>query len=155
NVIPLNRMDPVATKIQSFIPLPLNSALVNNYPIPAYTNYRHTTIPSFKLDHNLRDTMKLAWYYSENRNFSPSADGLAAPITAAVHNDSVTRTTRINYDQAITPTMLLHLGAGLFYLNQSYLSSPYDQSALGWGGNFSASQLFPQILFGGDTARGG
>ena len=51
--------------------------------------------------------------------------------------------------------MLLHLGVGLLYLNQSYLSSPLDQSTLGWGGNFSASQLFPQIVFNGDTARGG
>jgi hypothetical protein len=74
NIIPPARMDPVATKIQSYIPLPLNSALVNNYPIPAYLNYRHTTIPSFKLDHNVSATIKLAAYYSENRNFSPAAD---------------------------------------------------------------------------------
>jgi hypothetical protein len=155
NVIPLSRMDPVATKIQSFIPLPRNSALVNNYPIPAYLNFRHTTIPSLKLDHNISSTIKLAFYYSENRSYTPNADGLPAPITAAVPNDSVTRTTRINYDQSITPTMLLHLGVGLLYLNQTYLSSPLDQSTLGWGGNFSASQLFPQVIFNGDTARGG
>jgi len=155
NMIPKDLIDPVAAKVQSFIPLPLNSALVNNYPIPAYSNYRHTTIPSFKLDHNLRATMKLAWYYTENRSYSPNADGLPAPITAAVPNDSVTRITRINFDQSITPTMLLHLGAGLLYLNQSYLSAAYNQSDLGWGGNFSASQLFPQIVFNGDNARGG
>jgi hypothetical protein len=155
NIIPGSRMDPVASKIQSFIPLPRNSASVNNYPIPAYQNYRHTTIPSLKLDHNVSSTIKLAWFYSENRSYSPNADGLPAPITAAVPNDSVTRITRINYDQSITPTVLLHLGAGLLYLNQTYLSSPIDQSSLGWGGNFSASQLFPQIVFNGDTARGG
>jgi hypothetical protein len=155
NIIPMDRMDPVAAKVQSFVPQPLNSALVNNYPIPAYSNYRHTTIPSFKLDHNLRATMKLSWYYTENRSYSPNSDGLPAPITAAVPNDSVTRITRINFDQSITPTMLLHLGAGLLYLNQSYLSAAYNQSDLGWGGNFSASQLFPQIVFNGDNARGG
>jgi len=155
NMIPMDRMDPVAAKIQQFIPLPLNNLLANNYPIPAYSNYRHTTIPSFKLDHSLRATMKLSWYYTENRSYSPNSDGLPAPITAAVPNDSVTRITRINFDQSITPTMLLHLGAGLLYLNQSYLSAAYNQSDLGWGGNFSASQLFPQLVFGGDTARGG
>jgi hypothetical protein len=155
NIIPVGRIDPVAAKIQGFIPLSLNSGLVNNYPIPAYPNYRHTTLPSFKLDHNLSSTMKISWYYAENRSYSPNADGLPAPITAAVPNDSVTRTTRINYDQSITPTLLLHLGAGLMYLNQSYLSAAYNQSDLGWGGNFSASQLFPQIVFGGDTAKGG
>src|SRR5579883_2316280 len=131
NVIPQTMMDPVARKIQSYIPLPLNAQLVNNYPIPAYQNYRHTTIPSLKIDHNLSSTMKLAWYYSENRSYSP------------------------NYDQSLTPTVLLHLGAGLMYLNQSQLSAALDQSTLGWGSNFSASQLFPQIVFGGDNARGG
>ncbi|PWU02362.1 MAG: hypothetical protein C5B51_20940 [Terriglobia bacterium] len=155
NMIPIDRMDPVARKIQSFIPLALNSQLVNNYPVPAYQNYRHTTIPSLKLDHNISSTMKLAWYYSENRSYTPNADGLPQPITAATPNDSTTRTTRLNYDQSITPTMLLHLGAGLMYLNQSQLSAPIDQSTLGWGSNFSASQLFPQIVFGGDNARGG
>jgi hypothetical protein len=155
NIIPGDRIDPVAAKIQSFIPLPLNSGLVNNYPIPAYSNYRHTTIPGFKIDHSLKATMKLAGYYTENHSYSPNADGLPAPITAAVPNDSVTRIVRLNYDQSITPTMLLHLGGGLLYLNQSYLSSPYNQSDLGWGSNFSASQLFPQLVFGGDTARGG
>jgi hypothetical protein len=155
NMIPMARMDPVAAKIQGFIPLPLNSGLVNNYPIPAYTNFRHTTIPSFKLDHNVSARIKLAGYYSENRNFTPGSDGIAAPITAAVLQDNVTRTTRINYDQSLTPTMLLHLGVGLMYLHQVFLSAPYDQSLLGWGGNFSASQLFPQVVFGGDTSRGG
>ena len=155
NKIPANRFDPVALKIQGFIPLPLNSGVVNNYPIPAYTNSRHTTIPSFKLDHSFSTTVKVAWYYSENRNFTPGSDGIPDPITAAVKQDNVTRTTRINYDQALTPTVLLHLGVGLMYMNQSFLSAAYEQSQLGWGRNFSASQLFPQIVFGGDTTRGG
>src|SRR5207253_2842853 len=63
NIIPLTRMDPVAAKIQGFIPLPLNSGLVNNYPVPAFTNFRHATIPSFKLDHSLSGTIKLSGYY--------------------------------------------------------------------------------------------
>ena len=155
NIVPLDQMDKVALKIQGFIPLPLNNGLVNNYPIPAFTNYRYTTIPSFKIDHNLSSTIKLSGYYSENRNTTPNADGLPDPISARQQNDATTRTIRINYDQTLTPTLLFHVGAGLMYLNQSFLTAPYDQSQLGWGGNFSASQLFPQIIFGGDTSRGG
>src|SRR6266852_383244 len=120
NIIPPTSMDPVAAKIQAFIPLPLNSKLVNNYPIPAYTNFRHTTIPSFKLDHNVSPAIKLAGYYSENRNFTPGSDGIPDPITAAVKQDNKTRTTRINYDQTLSPTLLLHLGAGLLYMHQSF-----------------------------------
>ena len=162
NMIPIARMDPVAAKIQGFIPLPLSSGLVNNYPVPAHPNLRHATIPSFKLDHNVSNTIKVSGYYSENRNYTPGggvgvggADGMPKPISGDVAVNSVTRTTRINYDQSITPTMLLHLGAGLMYLNQSNLTAPFDQSTLGWGGNFSASQLFPQMTFNPDTARGG
>jgi hypothetical protein len=155
NVVPLDRMDPVALKVQGFIPLPLNNGIVNNYPIPLYENYRHTTIPSFKIDHNLSSTMKLAWYYSENRNFTPAADGMANPVTAAVKQDNKARTTRINYDHSLSPTLLLHLGVGLMYMYQKFEPALYDQSQLGWGGNFSASHLFPQFGFGGDTTRGG
>jgi hypothetical protein len=155
NIVPPDRMDKVALKIQGFIPQPLTTGIVNNYPVPAFTNYRYTTIPSFKLDHNLSATMKLSAYYSENRTTTPNADGIPDPLSARQQNDATTRTTRINYEQTLTPTILFHLGAGLFFLNQSFLTAPYDQSQLGWGGNFSASQLFPQMIFGGDTSRGG
>jgi hypothetical protein len=155
NIIPAARLDPVSLKIQGFIPLPLNNGLTQNYPIPLYSNYRHTTIPSFKLDHNLSATRKIAWYFSENRNFTPGSDGIPDPITAAVKQDNRTRTTRINYDQSISPTVLLHLGAGLMYMNQSFLPAAYDQDSLGWGRSFAAKQLFPQIVFGGDATRGG
>src|SRR5712691_1551886 len=75
NIIPPTSMDPVAAKIQAFIPLPLNSKLVNNYPIPAYTNFRHTTIPSFKLDHSLSSKIRMSLYYGYTHTVSPSANG--------------------------------------------------------------------------------
>src|SRR5215468_8750972 len=55
NIIHPALLDPVALKIQSMMPLPTNNNLVNNYQIPGYENYRHTTIPSFKIDHNFND----------------------------------------------------------------------------------------------------
>ena len=155
NIIPLNRMDPVALKIQTLIPQAGNSGLVNNYPVPAYTNFRRTTIPSFKIDHNLSNNAKLALYYSENRNFSPRNDGMPFPVTAAVSQDDKTRTTRLNYDYSLSPTMLLHLGAGLLYTNQNFLPELYDTTQLGFAKNFSASKFFPNILWGGTTSRGG
>jgi hypothetical protein len=155
NIIPLNRIDPVAANIQTMIPLPLNSGLINNYPIPAYSTYRHTTIPSFKIDHSLSSSIKIAGYYSENHNYSPNANGFTQAFTNATRTDSVARTTRINYDQTLTPTLLLHLGAGLMYFTQSQLTPPFDQTTLGWGGNFSAPNLFPYIAFGTDASKGG
>src|SRR6185436_14469919 len=116
----LARQDPVALKVQSYIPTPTNSLLANNYSVPAYTNFRRTTIPSFKIDHNLSQTIKLAWYYSENRNITPNNDGMPFPVTAALTQDNKTRTTRVNYDHSLTPRVLLHLGAGLIYTNQNF-----------------------------------
>jgi hypothetical protein len=155
NIIPAARMDPVASNIQTMIPLPLNAGLINNYPIPAYQNYRHTTIPSFKIDHNFSSTVKVSGYYSENRTQSPNANGFAQAFTSATATDSITRTTRINYDQSITPTMLLHLGAGLLYLTQPQLTPPFDQNSLGWSKSFSYPNLFPYVAFGPDASKGG
>jgi hypothetical protein len=157
NTIPLKQMDPVALKVQALIPLPLNNGLVNNYPIPSYANFRRSTIPSFKLDHNLSNSMRLSWYYSENRNYTPNNDGMPHPVTARVPLDNKARTTRVNYDHSISPTVLLHLGVGLMYQVQQFMPEPFDTSKLGWGPGqqFSASQLFPNFLWGGDNTKGG
>src|ERR1051326_7609242 len=53
NRIDPSLFDPVAKKILDLIPLPTNGALINNYVIPGYSVPNHTTIPSFKIDHNL------------------------------------------------------------------------------------------------------
>ena len=50
NTIPLAQLDPVALKVQAYLPLPNLPGLVSNY-LPVYTNSRVTTIPSVKLDH--------------------------------------------------------------------------------------------------------
>src|SRR6516165_210410 len=89
NIVPMDRMDPVALKIQSLIPLSLNAGLINNYPIPAYTNFRHTTIPSFKIDHSISSSTKIAGYYSENDTVSPNANGFTQVFTSATPTDSV------------------------------------------------------------------
>ncbi|MCU1335836.1 MAG: hypothetical protein JWO19_1417 [Bryobacterales bacterium] len=155
NKIPLTDMDPVAARIQAMIPLPTNNGLINNYAVPAYTNFRHTEIPSIKIDHNISSTIKVAGYYSATRTYSPQADGYTQAFTNAYPQDTLSQTTRINYDQTITPTVLLHLGAGLLYTNTNQLTPQFDQSTLGWGGNFTYSQAFPYISFGNDAARGG
>ena len=51
NVIPANRIDPIAAKVQAMIPTATNSALINNYAIvDAYTTTK--SIPSLKIDQN-------------------------------------------------------------------------------------------------------
>ena len=155
NMIPMERIDPVAAKIQSLIPQPLNSGFINNYPLPAYSNYRHTTIPSFKLDHLFNAAVKVSWFYSANISYSPNANGFTQAFASATPTDSIAHTTRINYDQTMTPTLLLHLGVGLMYLTQPQLTPPFDQNSLGWEHSFAYPKLFPYIAFGADPSRGG
>ena len=117
NKIPLTRFDPVAAAILNFMPLPNNgTGTLNNY-LPTYANPRVSSIPSIKIDQNIGPKAKIAFYWSRTSLNTPAADGLPFPITSARGYDSVTNTTRVNFDYTLRPTMLLHLGVGLLYQN--------------------------------------
>jgi hypothetical protein len=75
NTIPATMFDPAAVKILSLLPQATTPALINNYQVPAYTNYTHTELPTLKLDHNVSSTIKIAMFYSANREYSPAANG--------------------------------------------------------------------------------
>jgi hypothetical protein len=117
NIIPQNRMDPVALKIQSVIPMPTTSALVNNF-FPSYPSQRLTTIPAFKIDHSLNSRQKVSFYWSRTSTasqYSPqfgASDGLPDQVTETRGTFIESWTSRLSYDHTISPTMLLHLGVG-------------------------------------------
>jgi hypothetical protein len=144
NVIPTDQLDPVALKIQALIPLPTNNQLINNYTIPGYTNFRHTTIPGFKIDHNFDENNKLSFYFSRTGTSSPNANGFTQVFTSVTPQGVVSYTTRVNYDRTMSSTMLLHLGAGLLYTKVPAIPPAFDQSSLGWAKNFYVN-AFPNI----------
>ena len=161
NAIPANRLDPTALKIQGLLPQPTNGALTNNYNIPSYFNYTHIEIPSLKLDHNFSSTIKVSFFYSANRQTSPAANGFTQVFTTAEPTDQLSQTTRINYDQSITPTLLMHLGVGLLETSLHNLPPAFDSSTLfGSSGAFYTPE-FPNItgltapLGTAATAQGG
>jgi Carboxypeptidase regulatory-like domain len=155
NAIPLSSIDPVAAKVQAMLPQATNGAKTNNYTIPAYSNFRHTTIPSFKLDHNLSSKIKLSAYFSYTHTVSPSANGFTQVFSSAEPADTESTTTRINYDQTISPTMLLHLGIGLLNTNRPAIPQSFDQGQF-WAPNqqFYINQ-FPNIGGLNDVFNGG
>jgi len=163
NVIPYSRMDPSALKYQSFFISPTTGGLVNNSLQPAFSNYRHTTIPSFKIDQNVSSKIKVSGYYSATRTYSPNTNGytnLEEPATPQVQNS---QTIRLNYDQTITPTLLLHIGVGLLYFDQpQYPPSVNAGQLLGWTANqqYPANNFMPNMgglssFFAGGLAVGG
>jgi len=117
NTIPKELLDPVALNVQSMVPLPNRSGFTNNYINP-FLSERVTDIPAFKIDHNISSKAKLSYYWSQTRTASQyssplgGADGLPEPVTAAIGTFITARVHRLNFDYALSPTKLLHMGAG-------------------------------------------
>jgi Carboxypeptidase regulatory-like domain/TonB dependent receptor len=115
NVIPSSRFDPVALKIQALIPAPTYPGVLNNWN-QAFSALTTETIPSIKVDQNFSNQGKLSFYYSRYHgpHFNGS-DGLPIPITKVRWIDTLSWTTRLNYDQPVTPTLLIHAGVGFIH----------------------------------------
>jgi hypothetical protein len=153
--IPLTRFDPASAAILALIPKATNGALVNNYNVPLYTSYLHTEIPTLKLDHNISSAKKVSIFYSANREYSPNNNGYTQVFTGAEPTNSLSQTTRINYDQTITPTLLMHVGAGLLQTTVYTLpQNTYNQSNL-FGNDTFYVPYFPDVFGASSTTLGG
>jgi hypothetical protein len=153
-IIPAGRMDPVAVAIQNMLPLPNATGIVNNFNTPSYVNWQHTTNASFKIDHSLSPTAKLSWYLADYHWNSPNADGFTGPFTTAVPTAYHNVTTRVNYDQSITPTLLLHVGAGFFHQTEPTIPPVFDENKIGIHGYYDEN-LFPTIGGLSNASTGG
>lgn len=146
NTIPQSDFDPVALKIQSMIPLPTGpnaNALVNNN-LPTYANPRLTYIPSVKTDYQISSRSKLSGYWSRTLTQTPNNGALPEPITGNVPVYDVAHTIRINFEETLTPTLLVHLGAGLLDLLVDQPNPPFNPvSQLGLTGTYT--NLFPVV----------
>jgi hypothetical protein len=151
NTIPASRMDAVSLKIQGFMPQPNLPGVYNNYAIPTYNNDAVQTLPAFKIDHNLSSTQKLSIYYALNKQTNPSGNGLPFPINGAIPQDQRTHTARINYDNTLKPTLLLHVGIGLMHTVVNTAPPAYDATQIGFAGQYT--KFFPYIL--GLSTNGG
>src|SRR5215471_5669175 len=155
NTIPVSRMDPTAATIQNLIPLSNTPGLIN-YTAPGYSNFRHTTIPSIKIDHNISAKVKFAAYYSATKTYSPQTNGFKQPFTALQPQDALSHTTRINLDATLTPTLLFHVGAGYLHLSNPQSGALYDQTngLFPQGVPFTEHEFFP-YLAGMSSSLGG
>src|SRR5688572_14045110 len=121
NIIPRERWDPVAVKIQALFPPtsgPMADALTQNY-IQAYDTSRTTEVPSVKIDQMIGQKGKLSFFWQRTKTENPNgntifgqSDGLPDPLTTALGTFQHAPLYRLNYDHTLTPRLLLHLGAG-------------------------------------------
>lgn len=120
NTVPVSRFDPIAAKIQNLVPLPQGptaNGLTNNYVNPVKSR-RITEIPSFKLDHQMGTRARVSFMWQRTYTGTGQSlpfgrpDGLPDPITESIGTYTTAPLLRMNFDYTVSPTMLLHLGAG-------------------------------------------
>ena len=105
---------------------PLATGLIQNYVNP-YTIKAKDYIPSIKIDHALSSKIRLSYNWGETYIATPgpptntTADGFPTLLSNFLLSDWPTYSNRLNYDQTLTPTLLLHLGGSFV---KSSLSMP-------------------------------
>jgi hypothetical protein len=145
NTIPLSQQDPVALRVQALIPLPTNSALINNY-LPTYANPRLTEIPSVKIDHSFSPSLKLSGYWAETKTDSPNISAFPFPIANVQGSHIRSNTIRLNLDYILTPTLLLHVGAGFVDVYSNPQVPAYDPvKGIGFTGGNASPPVFPSF----------
>lgn len=126
NIVPTARFDTSSIKIQNLVPtanLGGTSTLINNYVNP-FRQSRLSPIPSLKVDHTINQKMKASFYWSTTetsvQNCIPvcGTEGFPDPISVTRNSFVESFTLRASVDYTLTPTMLLHFGAG--YLSNDH-----------------------------------
>jgi len=151
NIIPQSRFDPVAVKMQALMPLPAFAGTINDMDASAMSIYRRNTAPEFKINHSISDTKKLTGYWgSEYSGYIWAADALPEPISSHREQHMWGSTVRVNYDDTVTPSVLLHIGAGFSRTNtpqgEPPASSTYNAASnLGFAGAAPGFTGFPRI----------
>jgi hypothetical protein len=140
-----DQLDSVALKIQALDPKPTNSSLTNNlYPNQLIPNAK--TVPALKIDHYFSPRIKLSGYWSLSTIIARKQmnDGLDWPGTMSYGNPERAHTFRLNYDQTLTPTLLLHIGAGFMHALWAQSQSSFDPASIGLKGTYV--NCFPTLL---------
>jgi hypothetical protein len=86
--------------------------------LSVFQNAPLDSIYSIKMDQNLSTRLKLSGYWSLNDSYAPFPDGMPQAVTTERDLWMTSHTVRLNFDYTVTPTVLLHLGAG--YMNWSF-----------------------------------
>jgi len=174
NMIPTNRFDPISAKIQNMLPMPqgpTTGALINNFINP-YSSSNDQHIPSIKVDQVIGSKAKIAFFYQKTNQITIggpglfAGDGLPGLLTTSLGAFVPSPLYRLNFDYTLTPTLLLHLGAGY---HSSYFGVPaldasgrivysevkYDaQKELGLNGGL-LHRFFPRFTGMSDPLLGG
>lgn len=136
NIIPANRIDPVALRFLNLYPTPSAPGLASNFTT---TVNREQTSDTFdvRLDHRFTDSRNLYLRYSDNavETLVPGVFGLVNGIdsggsAAGFGGPSIADAWGLhaNYLEIIRPTLLFEAKAGKLYFNTESLPETYGQN---------------------------
>ena len=166
NIIPADRIDPVARNVLSYFPSPNQpgdpGTGQNNY----YANGANTFDTNnfdVKVDHNLSDSQRLFGRFSYRRYFNGPPALFPADLTIAegrINNNDYGRNAVIDYTNTLNPNTLLNLRLSFarnrfLYDNQGLGFVP---SSLGLPKDLDAAVdrlMFPRFDISGQTSLGG
>ncbi len=156
NIIPVNRFDPVAVKIQNLIPLPTNANQTSNWVEDCATPNNQDT-PTIKIDQILPDNSRLSFYFNKLTTNQLTSQTCAPYPISGVRVQAIYGTVpRLNYDKSITPHLLVHAGVGYQRFHNPDSSPPpvlqYDAvGQLGLVGSSTSPAGFPELTGLGGT----
>jgi hypothetical protein len=133
NVIPANRIDPIAARYVALYPLPTSAGLANNYASTTLRTQNSTTADG-RLDHRFDDSNSIWGRYSVNDSHTvtppgcPPVDGIHGNCLTGANdgfpgpNDTDAKALQVNYVRIFSPTTVGEFKGG--YMNIGIFSYP-------------------------------
>lgn len=159
NVIPSNRISPVAAKLMNFYPLPNNNRVSNNLAIGA-SRKNTTDTWDTRFDHNFSTAHRILTRLSLQNprtgepNYFENVGNPTNPPLVQRRRSATIQTTH-----TLSPTLILNLHYGLSHMfgTRQAWSDGYDITQLGFPANFRDAQqvrALPVISVGGFAGLG-
>jgi hypothetical protein len=115
NIIPANRIDPLAAKIASYYPAP-NAAGTQNYKAYIGETMLSPDVYTARVDHHLSDAQHLYFTLVQTRvpRYKPEGSGLPQPLSTVFDQFLRATTTRINHDWTVSSRAMNSLAIGYY-----------------------------------------
>jgi len=152
NVIPANRIDPVAANIVKYYPAPNRPGAVNSYFVVGTAVVDSDTVDA-KVDENINDKNRFFFRYSQRNLQQPPVIKFPAEDVVAQggnYQPQVSHSAAFDYTFTSSPTFLIEIryGFGRTALDWTTVSDGFDPTSLGFPSYIAAHAdrlLFPGI----------
>ncbi|HEX3230896.1 MAG TPA: carboxypeptidase-like regulatory domain-containing protein, partial [Pyrinomonadaceae bacterium] len=169
NIIPLNRLSNISKVYQSFLPLPTNGGLLNNYLGQVPVAYNNDSFNA-KIDYNLTSNQRLSGIYTHGKRSQPGPyrevstatpqSALPLPYTSTRLVTEIPTVFQVKHSWTITPTLVNQVNFGFQHFFVPITNATSDgkwstQSGIKGLPQGDASDAFLEASFAGANAPAG